>query len=248
MQNDGHDTHGEFDGSSGPFDDSEIDWDEDDDCLPDDTTDEWCPRCGDDSGSCVCYVVLLWEGEWLRSGSGDIVCSSLDRVLQWGHGLSLAGAPPSRSCGLLAGLPEFLAANIESYWVDVAAKVDQAQLDSIRKDVLKDVDAGTSNEVPVVGAAIDPSDIRHPAHESFLERLVDRFDGSVLHDPSIRMKRIDVHCSWAAICAAGTSTGRHRSDGVGCSSVWNTFRSSDPYDTWNRMEAMLAPVLAELDR
>lgn len=221
-----------------------------DDSPYDDTTDESCPRCGDDSGSCVCYVVLSWEGEWLRSDSGDIDRSSLDQVLEWGHALSLAGAPPSRTCDLLAGLPEPLAADIESYWVDVAAKVDPKDLDEYRaaflvesRAALEEISADPDD--PRFG--LDPADPRHPMQEPYLSALPDRFEEMVLRDHHIRMKRIEVHCTWAGICAEETSGGRHRSEGVGCSSVWETLCSPDPWDTWNRMEAMMKPVLEKLE-
>lgn len=226
-----HESHGHDD-----------DFDQQDDFIEDDTTDESCPNCGDDSGSCVCYVVLSWEGEWLHSDSGEIECSSLDRVLAWGHAMSLAGAPPSRTCDLLAGLPESLAADIESYWVDITAAVDVAGLDEFREAFLAE-----SPEDPDSRPPVDPSDARHPRHASYLEEIADHFDDSVIRDHAIRMKRIDVHCTWAGICAEETSAGRHRSDGVGCSSIWETLCSPDPWDTWRRMEAMLEPVLGKLD-
>lgn len=224
------------------FEAGDEDWD--DDGLEDDTTSECCPSCGDDSGSCVCYVVLSWEGEWLRSDGGDIDRSSLDRILEWGHALSIAGAPPMRTCDLLAGLPESLAADVESYWVDVAAKVDAGELEDVRRGFLAE---GPGDSSPAEDEAFDPSDARHPRHGAYLDALVNHFDEWVLQDHDIRMKRIDVHCTWAGICAEATTAGRHRSEGVGCSSVWQTLCSPDPADTWKRMEAMLEPVLAKLE-
>jgi hypothetical protein len=78
--------------------------------------------------------------------------------------------------------------------------------------------------------------------------LLERFKDSVIRGHVIPGKRIEVHCTWAGICAQETSVGRHRSEGVGCSSIWETLDSLDPRDTWQRMEAMLEPVLAKLDR
>ncbi len=216
----------------------------------DDTTDESCPRCGDQDGSCLCFVVFTWEGEWMYSSSGDIERSSLDRVLQWGHALSLAGGPPSRTCDILAGLPESLAADIESYWVDVAAKVDPQELDeyrtAFRLESRKAADRRpVDRDDPRLG--LDPADPRHPMQESYLAKLPEWFEESVLQDSDIRMKRIGVHRTWASICATETSEGRHRTDGIGCSSIWESLCSPDPCDTWNRMEAMMKPVLEKLE-
>ena len=91
------------------------------------------------------------------------------------------------------------------------------------------------------------SDARHRMHEPYLAMLLKSFNDSVIRGQVIPGKRIEVHCTWAGICAEATSVGRHRSEGVGCSSIWETLDSLDPHDTWQRMEAMLEPVLAKLD-
>ena len=259
---DDHDDH-EDHGGGGPEDgDGEGDGgddEEEDEDFYDDTDDESCPSCGDDTGSCRCFVVLSWEGDWLYSTDGELDDSSLDRILRWGHALSLAGAPPSRTCDLLAGLPESMAADIEAYWVEIAAQVDPAELEEYRKVFLEesraaleaisvdpdDPDDPDDPEDPRF--RFDPSDARHPMHEPYLKMLLERFNDSVIRGHVIPGKRIEVHCTWAGICAEETRVGRHRSEGVGCSSIWETLDSQDPRDTWQRMEAMLEPVLAKLD-
>ena len=252
---DDHDGDGPKDGDGDGGDDEEEDEDFDED-FHDDTDDESCPSCGDDTGSCRCFVVLSWEGDWLYSTDGELDDSSLDRILRWGHALSLAGAPPSRTCDLLAGLPESMAADIEAYWVEIAAQVDPAELEEYRKVFLKEsraaleaisVDPDDPDDPEDPKFHFDPSDARHPMHEPYLKMLLERFNDSVIRGHVIPGKRIEVHCTWAGICAEATSVGRHRSEGVGCSSIWETLDSQDPRDTWQRMEAMLEPVLAKLD-
>lgn len=247
---DGHDDHDDH-GGDGPEDGDGGDDGEEDEDFYDDTDDECCPRCLDDTGSCRCFVVLSWEGDWLYSTDGELDDSSLDRILRWGHALSLAGAPPSRTCDLLAGLPESLAADIEAYWVEIAAQVDPAELEEYRKVFLEESRAAleaisVDPDEPMF--RFDPADARHPMHEPYLAMLLERFNESVIRGHVIPGKRIEVHCTWAGICAEATSVGRHRSEGVGCSSIWETLDSLDPRDTWQRMEAMLEPVLAKLDR
>ncbi len=266
---DGHDHHGgdgpedgDGDGEGDGGDDGEEDEDFDEDFY-DDTDDESCPSCGDDTGSCRCFVVLSWEGDWLYDNGGELDDSSLDRILRWGHALSLAGAPPSRTCDLLAGLPESLAADIEAYWVEIAAQVDPAELEEYRKVFVEESrsaleaisvdpddpdDPEDSDDPKDPKFRFDPSDARHPMHEPYLAMLLKSFNDSVIRGQVIPGKRIEVHCTWAGICAEATSVGRHRSEGVGCSSIWETLDSQDPHDTWQRMEAMLEPVLAKLDR
>ena len=239
---------GDGDGEGDGDDDEEEDGD-----FHDDTDDECCPSCLDDTGSCRCFVVLSWEGDWLYSTDGELDDSSLDRILRWGHALSLAGAPPSRTCDLLAGLPESLAADIEAYWVEIAAQVDPAELEEYRKVFVEESRAALeaisvdSDDPEDSRFRFDLSDARHPMHEPYLKMLLERFNDSVIRGHVIPGKRIEVHCTWAGICAEETRVGRHRSEGVGCSSIWETLDSLDPRDTWQRMEAMLEPVLAKLD-
>ena len=239
---------GDGDGEGDGDDDEEEDGD-----FHDDTDDECCPSCLDDTGSCRCFVVLSWEGDWLYSTDGELDDSSLDRILRWGHALSLAGAPPSRTCDLLAGLPESLAADIEAYWVEIAAQVDPAELKEYRKVFVEESRAALEaisvdpDDPEDSRFRFDPSDARHPMHEPYLKMLLERFNDSVIRGHVIPGKRIEVHCTWAGICAEETRVGRHRSEGVGCSSIWETLDSQDPHDTWQRMEAMLEPVLAKLD-
>ena len=239
---------GDGDGEGDGDDDEEEDGD-----FHDDTDDECCPSCLDDTGSCRCFVVLSWEGDWLYSTDGELDDSSLDRILRWGHALSLAGAPPSRTCDLLAGLPESLAADIEAYWVEIAAQVDPAELKEYRKVFVEESRAALEaisvdpDDPEDSRFRFDPSDARHPMHEPYLKMLLERFNDSVIRGHVIPGKRIEVHCTWAGICAEETRVGRHRSEGVGCSSIWETLDSLDPRDTWQRMEAMLEPVLAKFD-
>lgn len=232
------------DGPDDPFADSDDDWD---DHEPPEGV---CPACYDESGSCRCFIVLSWEGHELQEQWGELNDSSLDRVLRSGHALSVAGAPPSRTCALLASLPESLAADIESYWVDIAAGVPAEELREFNEAFLVESRAaleaqGIDPNAPQF--AFDPADARSPWHRPYLDGLLDRFAHHLKFANHIREKRIEVHCSWAGICAEETTSGRHRIDGVGTSSVWSSLNSSDPPDTWRRMEAMLKPVLEKLD-
>jgi hypothetical protein len=248
-----HDDHGGGGPEDGDGEGDGGDDEEEDEDFYDDTDDESCPSCGDDTGSCRCFVVLSWEGDWLYSTDGELDDSSLDRILRWGHALSLAGAPPSRTCDLLAGLPESLAADIEAYWVEIAAQVDPAELEEYRKVFLEESRAALEaisvdpDDPEDPRFRFHPADARHPMHAPYLAVLPERFNDSVIRGHVIPGKRIEVHCTWAGICAEETRVGRHRSEGVGCSSIWETLDSQDPRDTWQRMEAMLEPVLAKLD-
>ncbi len=238
-----HINHGDHGNHNSHDDDHHEDDDvEDLDDLDSDTAD--CPDCGDDSGSCRCFIVLSWEGVWLYSQWDPLNNSSLDRILKWGHPLSLAGAPPSRTCPLLAGLPEALAEDIESYWLHVSNLVAPKDLDAFRAEFLKSCVQDCSSDDSV---ELDPSDGRHPHHEAYLDGLDAEFGDLVGDEWSLRERRISVHCTWASICCSETNATRHRTGGVGSSSVWESLNSNDPPDTWRRMEAMLEPVLKTLE-
>ena len=241
-----HGDHGDHSSDAGYDHDHDTDHEDGDfedlDDLDNDT--DACPDCGDDSGSCRCFIVLSWEGIWLYDQWDPLDKSSLDRVLNWGHPLSLAGAPPSRTCPLLARLPEALAEDIESYWLQVSTLLDPKALDAFRAEFLKSCGQDCASDDSV---ELDPSDSRHPHHEAYLDDLDAKFGDRATDDWSLRERRISVHCTWASICCSETNGTRHRTGGVGTSSVWASLNSDNPPDTWRRMEAMLEPVLKTLD-
>lgn len=206
--------------------------------MNDDSDHVGCPSCGDDSDSCLCFVVLTWEGSHLADWRGDLERSSLDRILHWGHGAALLGAPPSRGCRPLAGLPGRLAAAIEAYWLEASVAIELEDLRAFRKAFDEaDGRAGSEGEP-------DPSESGHPRHADYRAALLEHFEEDLRCHDTLPDARIAAHVAWAEIAAAETSTTTSRSEGVGLSSVWESVVSPDPDDTWRRMEAMLKPVLA----
>ena len=77
-----------------------------------------CDCCSDESDSCVCYLLLCWEGEHLMHGEDD----GMDRLIDWGCRLALQAAPPAFDCSVLKVLPIHLAKSIEHRFLEVASR------------------------------------------------------------------------------------------------------------------------------
>jgi hypothetical protein len=209
--------------------------------VNDDPNHVGCPNCGDDSDSCLCFVVLTWEGSHLADWRGDLDNSSLDRILHWGHGAALLGAPPSRGRRPLAALPGRLAAAIEAYWLEASVAVELEDLHAFRKAY--DEGDGT----PRSEGDPDPSESGHPRHAEYRAALLEHFEEDLCCHDTLPDARIAAHVAWAELSAAETESVTTRTDGVGTSSIWESVTSPDPEDTWRRMEAMLKPALAVIE-
>ena len=211
--------------------------------MNDDPHDVGCPSCGDDSDSCLCFVVITWEGSHLADWRGDLEHSALDEILEWGYGAALVGAPNARTSQVLADLPGALAAGIEGYWLEASVAIELEEIGRVRNAFIDDLGASGASGP---GVDSDPADARHPWHDRFRRKLVEEFGDDLRgHDPLSEV-RISLHVTWAELAAAETSTTTARSGGVGTSSVWQSVTSPDPEDTWRRMTAMLRPALAVL--
>ena len=209
--------------------------------MKDDPNDVGCPSCGDDSESCRCFVVLSWEGFDLSEQWGDLKHSSLDRILHWGHGGALMGAPPSRDCPVLSGLPGRLAAAIETYWLEASVAIDIEDITRVRSDFIAMSRASPSD------LELDPEDPRHPRHDRYQTVLLEHFRDDLHCHDTLPEARIAAHVVWAKLGAAESATITAGSDGMGIGGIWQSVTSPDPLDTWRRMEAMLESSLAVIE-
>ena len=209
--------------------------------MNDDSNHVGCPRCGDDSDACLCFVVLTWEGSHLADWRGDLEHSSLDRILHWGHGGALMGAPPSRDCPVLSGLPGRLAAAIETYWLEASVAIDIEDITRVRSDFIAMSRASPSD------LELDPEDPRHPRHDRYQTVLLEHFRDDLQCHDTLPEARIAAHVVWAKLGAAESATITARSDGMGIGGIWQSVTSPDPLDTWRRMEAMLESSLAVIE-
>ena len=151
------------------------------------------------------------------------------------------GAPPSRGCLVLSGLPGRLAAAIEAYWLEASGAIDIEDINRVRSDFIE------ASRASLPDLELDPEDSRHPWHDRYQAVLLEHFRDELQCHDTLPEARIAAHAAWAELAAAESSTITARSDGMGIGSIWQSVTSPDPLDTWRRMEVMLESSLAIIE-